>query len=83
MSIRVRQEYFDTLTKQEIGFHEIETSSKINARLTTECFAIQEALGTKYALSVEYLIFSQLSTFFLMFFTFFWRGFVVNYRNDE
>ena len=34
--------------KQEIGFHEIETSSKINARLTTECFAVQEAVGTKY-----------------------------------
>ena len=51
VSIRVRQAYFDILTKQEIGFHEIETSSKINARLTTECFAIQEALGTKFALS--------------------------------
>ena len=37
------------MTKQEIGFHETETSSKLNAQLITQCFAIQEALGTKYA----------------------------------
>ena len=47
LSIQIRQAYFDALTRQEIGFHEIETSSKLNARLTTECFAIQEAVGTK------------------------------------
>ena len=53
VSIRVRQAYFDALTRQDISFHEIETSAKLNGRLTTECFAIQEAIGTKYALSIN------------------------------
>ena len=46
-AIRFRMEYFKSLIKQEIGYFDSIQANEYSAKVATECFQIQQAVGEK------------------------------------
>eukprot|EP00486_Rosalina_sp_Unknown_P007230 CAMPEP_0201574368 /NCGR_PEP_ID=MMETSP0190_2-20130828/18806_1 /ASSEMBLY_ACC=CAM_ASM_000263 /TAXON_ID=37353 /ORGANISM="Rosalina sp." /LENGTH=661 /DNA_ID=CAMNT_0048002515 /DNA_START=126 /DNA_END=2111 /DNA_ORIENTATION=- len=55
VSIDVRSEWFESVIQQDIKYHDRETSSKLNALLTTETAAIEAGVGIKMGFLVQQL----------------------------